>query len=188
MPNRYDDVMHALGARFAYASRGLQPASLSEAELVEIESELGHSLPEDYREFLRDYGGFTVGNAGFPLRDNPDYLSGSSVDIFHVAGTVPWIYTEGNRELLEQNGPFPMEFYQGLGLVRPVEEDEAEFEWPPELIEIGQDAGGSRVCLAIAGLRPGATFFWYDRGHKGGQGVYLIADSFDEFIRSLEHT
>ena len=34
------------------------PNLVSEAELANLESQIGHSLPADYREFLSEYGNF----------------------------------------------------------------------------------------------------------------------------------
>ena len=33
---------------------------LPQEQMTEVEARLGRTLPEDYREFLRDYGGYAV--------------------------------------------------------------------------------------------------------------------------------
>jgi len=70
--NRYDVKMHEFGvwrpeSITAYGT----PVSISESALASFESELGYSLPADYREFLRDYGG-SEAHISFPLTENID--------------------------------------------------------------------------------------------------------------------
>ena len=55
--NRFDRRMGELAA---YPGRG--HAAVTENELQEFESTIGHTLPEDYREFLRDHNGCVVLN------------------------------------------------------------------------------------------------------------------------------
>ncbi|RYF36106.1 MAG: SMI1/KNR4 family protein, partial [Cytophagaceae bacterium] len=57
--------------------------------------------------------------------------------------------------------------------------------WPEELLGIGDDPGGNSICIAFKGLRPGAIFYWRENGWQGEQNLYLIADSFDDFVGLL---
>ncbi|BCM91923.1 hypothetical protein IAD21_03801 [Abditibacteriota bacterium] len=47
---------------------GEEPVRLTEAQIQEAEDRLGSQLPEDYREFVRDFGAFSV-DALFPVRE-----------------------------------------------------------------------------------------------------------------------
>lgn len=63
--NCYDERVKQLGGRLSGRLRRTQPQSLSEAELAALEYALGEPLSEDYREFLKDYGGYSIGRFNF---------------------------------------------------------------------------------------------------------------------------
>ena len=63
--NRYDQRVKELGGKPSYRLNIRRPIALSEAELVALEHELGWLLPADYREFLRDFGGFSFDDFEF---------------------------------------------------------------------------------------------------------------------------
>lgn len=61
--NRYHDVMQSL-----FAKIGEEPTntSVAEEDILRAESEIGAKFPDDYREFLKDYG-WSVVNHDFKL-------------------------------------------------------------------------------------------------------------------------
>jgi len=149
-----------------------------------METDLACSLPRDYREFLQDYGGFVFGRAEFSIQPNADGVSASGLDSF--IGFHPDEFRSGDDYycgLLSMGEMWDVETTSGVRLVKPVSEG-ASIAWPRELLPVAVNAGGSWICLALAGLRPGATFFWVNSGNYG-QNVYVIADSFDDFMQSL---
>ena len=62
---------------------------------------------------------------------------------------------------------------------------------PAELLAVGNDPGGNLICLAVRGGKRGAVYFWDHEGEgppgeAGYSNVYPVAESFGEFIESLE--
>ena len=88
---------------------------------------------------------------------------------------------DAERERTGLPAPFPIEYAPSLRKVLQIDEEITEVDDPPrELLPIAIDAGGNQVYLALAGLQPGAIFLWMN-----WQDIYLVADSFDEFMHSL---
>jgi hypothetical protein len=59
---------------------------------------------------------------------------------------------------------------------------------PPDMLPIGCDGGGNQMCICISGTNPDKVYFWYhdEAGSPFDYScLYLIADSFDEFMRLL---
>lgn len=184
MANKYDKIVEQLGGRFAYASISSY-APISEPQLAKFEAVLGCFLPADYREFLRDYGGFGFTGVMFPFHDNPDGVTMRSIDSFYgLRADEPDIVDDFREDMRSLGEMWDIETTLGIRLVKPVAEDVEGVAWPEELLPIAEDAGGNKICLALAGLRPGAIFFWVTAGNYG-QNVYVVADSLDEFMHSL---
>ena len=158
---------------------------LTEKHLSRIEAQLGQRLPDDYRKFLRDYAGVTFSAAHFPMLE--DYgPTTASISMFYGSNeeaTLADLYHQGreNYGILE-NG---YKWYPGLRLVRDISRPVAEMEWPEELLPIGCDDGGNQICLALFGLRPGAIFWWRNAPFGDAENLYLIAETFDEFMHAL---
>lgn len=182
MPNKYDTIMKRICADFF--KRHLPLESATEEQLKEVEALIGHSLPTDYREFLRDYGGYII-NADYPVQAEGQ-IRYECVSNFYRAAPQPSAIVDGYRTCLEVYEPDPwiVDLYPGLSLVRSMEGIE-ELGWPEELFPIADSGGGSQICLALFGLRPGAIFFWRNSPHFG-ENLYLVADSFDEFMHLLQ--
>ncbi len=80
--NRFEPKMRELYAVPIGFSDGKQPIHLTEAQIQEAEERLGSRLPEDYREFVRDFGAFSL-DALFPVREG--CLSQAGVGYFSRA-------------------------------------------------------------------------------------------------------
>ncbi|MDQ3815219.1 MAG: SMI1/KNR4 family protein, partial [Armatimonadota bacterium] len=172
--NRYDERMQELRGEIIRASKGAQPIKLSDESLQSIERTIGHSLSTDYREFLRDYGCYGL-YAFFRCGRS---LGGEWGSIRAFYGLTP-------KDLLYPDSSYPLYDttldllynYEGFKNLKPV-----------ELLPIGDDPGGSQICLAIAGDHIGSVYFW-DRVEAWSTtdyfGIYFVANSFDEFMRLL---
>ncbi|RYZ86060.1 MAG: hypothetical protein EOP06_15195 [Proteobacteria bacterium] len=143
---------------------------------------MGHLLPEDYRKFLRDYAGFRFECVSFSYSIDESLHEGDidnfddSTDEETLAGNyhrILKIFIPATR------GP-NHDIYPGIHLVRDVPRPVTELGWAEELLRIGYDVVGNDICPALFGLRPGAVFYWIQ-----GDDIFLVADSFDEFMQRL---
>lgn len=182
MANKYHDIMAALGT--SPNSNNPGRIAFSDEQLDELEKQVGYGLPDDYREFLRDYGGCSIENFALFSVQEGDYVRKHSVWIFFGSDPVMSDIALGYRASVESYdiSSDVVEGYPGLRFVRSMEGVE-EIGWPAELLPIGIDMGGNSTCLALFGLHAGAVFHW--KNCPSGEGVCFVASSFDEFMRSL---
>ncbi len=137
-----------------------------------LESLLEGRLPGEYREFLLHYVGAFMCD---------EYVC------FHFNEVPPWADAEGMMSLDVFYG-----FTKGVyGLIQNIEIFFGRI--PATIIPIGDTPFGSQVCLGISGDERGKVYFWDkddereiagDRENDFGN-VYLIANSFSEFVESL---
>ncbi|HEX8463301.1 MAG TPA: SMI1/KNR4 family protein [Abditibacterium sp.] len=166
MLNRYAQKVEELKGKFI-GLQGKQPIHVSEEEVQMIERELKALLPEDYTEFIRDYGDyFFSSGTTFPIKSNSRGIKTGGLE--EVYGAIPsW----GNSE----NGL--VERYRGF-----CEDD----KWPRNWLPIGAAGRDDRIALSIAGEDKGAVYLMV--AHllwETGEGAFRVANSFDEFIQSL---
>lgn len=178
MANKYDDIM----VQFEGTMRLPLP---TEAQLNDIEARLGYALPADYKEFLRGYGGEYLLYRGvvYPVTFE-NYVDFETIFLFFDASSQTDI-AEGYSSALGSDTE--VSGYLGMSVVngKTYDLNQVEYGWPPELMSIACDKGGNQICLALFGLRPGAIFFWVNAPSAGDQNVYLVADSFDDFMHLL---
>ena len=185
MSNKYSSIIEKLKGR--YSDDLLIGPSVDEAHLNAVEARIGHLLPSDYRIFLSKYAGIRFECAEFPLlRDGRN--AEASFFLFYGSGeneTLADLYHQSieNYGFIESNDG--SEYYPGLHLVRDTTDKITKVDWPKELLPIGCDEGGNQICLALFGLRPGAIFFWRNAPFPNKDNLYLIANSFDEFMHLL---
>lgn len=154
--NRYEQLMHGLCARLLDFRQGDSPVYISEVQMQDVERQLGEALPEDYREFVKEFGGF-VCSAVFPLR-TPEG-SFESIEKFDAV-----VARRGSSRTIVSN------YFERCGM------DE---KWREDLLPIGSDAGSNLVALAFKGASKGKIYFsLYSQ-------LYEVADSFDEFMQLL---
>jgi hypothetical protein len=133
-------------------------------ELAFYLHEIGYNLPNDYIDFLRNH------NGGY------------------VTDSVCTYYKNGKQK-------FILTSMFGLG----VDDDLInQFEIykrriPGTCIPIGRDAGGNIVCLNLSESNYGYVYFWnheeelkFEEGTITIDDLYFIADSFQEFLNSVE--
>ena len=179
MANKYDSTVAQLRGQFF--KEGLIVPPLHEEHLNRIEAQLGHHLPDDYREFLRDYAGVGFPSATFPMMEDGE-SRWASIFMFYGSSLAD-IYHQGRRNFDLEDG---YKWYPGLRLVRNISVPVAVMEWPEELLRIGSDQGGNEICLALFGFRPGAVFWWRNAPFSDADNLYLVANSFDEFMHLIE--
>ena len=156
------------------AELGAKPIILMEEDLQRIENTIGHSLPADYREFWKDYGGYGV--CGFFQFSTPyHWEEGGGISVFYGLMPEEPCLASGHR-------------------LYAIEQDIlSNYKWfhkqlPPELLCIGDAGGGHRTCIAVAGGNKGSVYYW-DRVEPTTPDSYanipLVARSFDEFMQLL---
>jgi hypothetical protein len=152
---------------------------MAEAEITSIESDVGAKLPSDYREFLTTYGQSAFGElVGFqPIGVLPRSLSGS--------GAWPFSHFYGSKKGIQR-------------LDETIEDLKDRI--PTSLIPIGDDGAGSQICIGLRDDDKEKVFFWdHDMTWKRSpraermpdqtyENTYLIAVSFEDFIRRLRKT
>ena len=178
MLNKYDDIMEKLEGHFS--DELLLGPTLDDADLNAIEAPIGHALPEDYREFLRKYAGIRTRYVTFPMWCDGE-MTREGICQFYGASAVD-VYNLFQDNL---DSSIEIEYYPGINLVKTIPEDWDAMGWPKELLPIGYSDGLNCICLALFGHQPGAIFFWLSNPTRA-QNLYLIANSFDEFMRLLE--
>jgi hypothetical protein len=182
MMRKIEDQFPRLGGILTFAS------PMTEEELAAIERSLGERLPEDFRDFLRTYGDAMFEALTFfrPVRSSS--ISSSPF---------------GRSRILE-GGAFS-HFYGSSAAKQSLAESITLYKgrMPDTIIPIGDEGGGNQICLGIKGDERGKVYYWDHentwselryREHFGKpmppefkfQNVYLVAESFEDFIRRLE--
>lgn len=112
------------------------------------------TLPEDYKAFLKTHNGGRPVPDAFPIGAKQNSLLGT---FFRV----------GSKDSLDLQEAC----------------DTYRKRLPFDLMPIGNDAGGSLICLGIHGERSGKFYFW-DHHHEGQpyENVTELAPSFSAFL------
>lgn len=179
-----------LGGIKAVGTGKIKP--MSEAEISTIEKELGGRFPDDYRRFLATFGASTFNGAS---PDNP-YV------VFRTLNPLPSHITNTDKALFNAFYGADRDGLEGYSL-----RARARFfkgRMPETIIPIGDDGGAGLICLGIKGAEAGKVYYWdqanepldeedylEDFGKQRPpeamfQNVYLIANSFDDFLHRLE--
>jgi hypothetical protein len=140
-------------AKFIETIRGKLPPAPADA-LRQFESEIGERLPDDYRAFLENCNGGSLGGRLLFTGPTPSGAK-TSVDIHHIGGfrtekyfSLPW-YFKTYRDSI-----------------------------PKTMIWIMGDSCGNAICLALSGPQRGHVYFL---DHEADE-VELLANSFTEFV------
>lgn len=142
---------------------------VTDADITAFEASLGVGLPGDYRAFLLDVNGGRTGDeaTSFRIRRDSTNLNG-----LHSLNHPDDLFDLGERN----------------DLIRD--------DLPPDLLAVGNDDGGSRICLCIRGEHRGEVWFMdtADRRPEGSNPRVLwhdrrdfikLADSFRAFMDGL---
>ena len=169
--------------------RGTEFYPCSDDEIQSLETEKGERLSEPYRTLLAKYGNWSFNDiASFPYSDVTvmEIKTGSPYELSEDA-TLSYMYG-GNEDYL-------------YSLERSLETYTERM--PETLIPVGDDGGGNKICLGVKGQEKGMVFFWdhenewdeEDYLEEEGepmpeefkfQNVYLIANSFEEFLNQIK--
>lgn len=60
-------------------------------------------------------------------------------------------------------------------------------EWGKQVLPIGECSGGDYICIGLKGKKKGRIYLLYHEDEQREDGLYLVADSFDEFVRSFRY-
>ncbi|MFN2747229.1 SMI1/KNR4 family protein [Bacillus sp. z60-18] len=134
-----------------------------EKEIEEIEKSLSINLSDDYKEFLLKYGECMI------MEDNL---------VFPVLEDTP----------LSDEGVLPLGFFYGLEDnrydIRNVRD--IYFDQMPEwVLPIADAEGGDQICIGVKGEKKGKIYFWDHELRDRQQDLFLVANTFSDFIQSL---
>jgi hypothetical protein len=153
---------------------GISPP-LSSEELDDVERQLGAKLPDDYREFLTDYGMYAFSQGVFcPVPPNQIGEKQAPVEFFYGVDR-----TAGQRaddDLLDAYRLSASRALDSPDIWPPLAEDGTS-----SVLPIVGNSGGSFICLKIKGDELGTVDYF----PPWGRGAIHLADSFDEFIHLL---
>jgi cell wall assembly regulator SMI1 len=141
---------------------------LTERQIDEAERGLGRSIPPDYRKFLLQY------NGGRPVPS--DFVMAGPRKGSTQIGTVRYFLGIGTPEETEN-----LDYVLGVFSDR----------MPPRIFPIARDPGGNFICISNEGADTGTVYFWdHERESEEGeapgeQNLFIIANSFDEFLEKL---
>lgn len=140
---------------------------IKEEDILIIQNHLNCELPEDYRSFLLKY------NGGYPKEDTFPVIE----------ELAPGEVFCGIDRFLEINSNTVNDFR--------IVNSTLKNRIPKELICIARAVCGDKICLCVKGKNYGKVYFW-DHNWEAEEGeeptydnVYLIANSFEDFINSL---
>ncbi len=146
---------------------------ITENDVLQYEKKLGVDFPQDYTNYLLRHSGEVIdGSPMFPYLES--YSGGNKGVLGVLFGVLP--NEDDDYDLLES-----FETYFG--------------RIPNDLLPIGEDPGGNIICLGVKDKRKAKVYFWDHEEEKpvlegeniDDSNLYLIANSFTEFILSLEH-
>jgi len=134
---------------------------IEEKDIVELEHKLGVTLPADYRAFLLR----TNGGRPTPEESFGDEEFGSMMAMFYAAK---------HEDITVNIAQEQYAFNERI---------------PEDLLPIGEDRGGSQICIGIGQGNFGKVYFWsmddeedLEEGEKPDyRNVYLLTNTCDEF-------
>ncbi|MFF2484307.1 SMI1/KNR4 family protein [Paenibacillus sp. NPDC058071] len=156
--------------------------SINEEDLGSIEQRYEISFPEVYKQFLLRYGNFTFEQE---IR-------------FRTIEKTPWSQDDN----LESFSSFFVLSDESNNLEKKIEQYYDRI--PTSVLPIADDSAGNLICIGVRGNYQGKIYFWDHENEwvakvmlkEEVQGItsiddywenlYLVADSFIDFIRSLE--
>lgn len=196
--NRYAQRVQELGGK---PDPETSPVGASEEELAEVERQLGEELPPDYREFLREFGGYdidvTFRTRGRFLSDYPKVLceyNARGVDALTPSGELPVQFDSYgyDADTLNFYGVFTGEARSSTNVVHRktgLVEDYKYFfsaweDWPEEWLPISSHYNPGFVVLTFKGEKKGRVLHIYDASMDI---IGYVADSFDEFMHLIRN-
>ncbi|MDQ0244738.1 hypothetical protein J2S09_002309 [Bacillus fengqiuensis] len=134
-----------------------------EIETIEVEYKV--EFPEDFKLFLLQYGTCTF---------NEDDIYYRSIE------KNPWTPDDGFESV---------EIFYGLDKdeydIRQMIQRYSEYI-PGNLIPFAESPGGNQICIAVNGNEKGKIYFWDHENRNGQKDLFLVAESFSDFINSFQ--
>jgi SMI1-KNR4 cell-wall len=137
--------------------------SINDEDIRILENNIGISLPEDYKEFLKRSNGGRPTPKYFPIQGFTNNPVGQVQDFFGIDDPV-------------QSCRLDWKYKMFLGRI------------PKNLFPIACEDGGSLVCLSLSGQDKGCVYYWDFYGQTNLQNhdnVFLITETFQGFLDSL---
>ena len=140
--------------------------TVTEQDIANLESIVGHPIPEPYRSFLKETNGGQI-----------------------AAGPYCYYFTSHRGE----DGSFVRYFLRlmpedAIGTISDLLCDQG-YWYPPAMLPIAQDGFGNALLLGLATPYLGEIFFWqhdYDGDEDNPwDGTSWVAESFDGFLNKL---
>ena len=185
-----ETVFERLGGVRPAVGDGLSP--MSKEEIKSVESFIDARLPLLYREFLATFGACTF-NGTSP--DNPHLVFRSSTGFpEHVSDDDCGLFDAFYGAKQDEHDPYSLAVRIRFFMHR----------MPKSIIPIGDDGGAGQICIGIHGNELGKVYYWDQANEPLGEedylddfgvprpeeamfdNVYLIAESFEDFIKRLE--
>ncbi len=141
---------------------------IDEMSIHKFEKEIGHELPDDYKNFLLAHNG---GEPEFYIFSKNNELGKIVLNTFYGLN-------------IDDDYDDLLNVYHSL-----------KDRIPSQFIPIGDDPGGNQFLLGISSPYNGKIYFWdhntelenYDfTKNELPKNLYKLADSFDEFLNQLE--
>ncbi|GIN35831.1 hypothetical protein J5TS1_33340 [Bacillus licheniformis] len=145
--------------------------SNNNSNIEDLEQKLGKQLHSDYKKFLVKYGGCSLESR----KTNDDV----EFDVcYRPIEKDPWMGVNDETQLLESFYGFQTNIDNIMDIV-----DTYSDRFPETIIAIAGSPGGNEICL---NLDNGKVFFGDHELRNPEKDFYLIVNSFEDFILSLE--
>ena len=130
-------------------------------EVVQFEKNYKIDLPEDYKQFLFNYG------SGY-IKDNYYYRAIE------------------NSPLTMEDGYNSVDYFYGSDIVNNMDFSEEELE--RKLIPIADAGGGDFLCVGVSSDYSGVYFWAHENSEELKDNLFLVQRTFTDFIESfVEH-
>ncbi|NWJ46824.1 MAG: SMI1/KNR4 family protein [Chloroflexi bacterium] len=133
--------------------------------IQQAEKELGVQFPDSYCAFLLEHNGGHPLQSSFPLTE----------ELLTPRGSIHWFFCIDKSSV-----------YDIRKKMRTYED-----RVPSNFLTIAADPGGNLICISFKGVDAGKVYYWDHEGEldkssvDSYENVYLIANTFEEFINSL---
>jgi SMI1-KNR4 cell-wall len=165
--SRYQQIINSLGGYHIASLSGETSEAVTEDMITQFEIQIETAFQSNYRDFLQHYGGYAFDRlVCYPYLEPFYGGKEGSLDLFFG------LIDDENYGLLNN-----WNIYKG--------------RMPSNLLPIATDPGGNIICLSLDKETQEAIYFW-DHSEEGidnksprYSNIYLVANSFDEFMNSL---
>lgn len=138
---------------------------ITELDIKRLEKKTKTELPHGYREFLLKYNGGHVDPKYYPIQGLYNNPFGEIQLFFGINHPIESCRPDWNHEVFCNR--MPIGFFP-----------------------IAAEGGGNIICLSLKGNTQGGVFYWnHDEETEPPTfaNVYKIADSFEQFLESLQY-